>query len=266
MSSPAARATGIAVLAALGLAALAPALRVPLVLVLVLGLALTPRSPGARWAFASALPVALLLVWGAFVGERLLEDRFECADPFSPVAWLRVAEAVVVIGSGILLARTLGTSLRALGFGRPTRTEAAVAVVAIVVIPLPSLVVGAILAEPFFGPVEVESGQLLALVPALTLALANGLMEELAYRGFFMSWLSRATGPTVALLGQAAIFGLAHTGSDFVGPALPVVLAVAAAGVAAGLIVRRTGSLWIPIAVHVAFDVPLYYAAACRLG
>ena len=67
------------------------------------------------------------------------------------------------------------------------------------------------------------------------------------------------------LLGQAVIFGAAHTGPDFTGSALPVVLAIAAAGLLAGLIVRRTGSLLLPILVHIAFDVPLYYAVACRL-
>ena len=43
-------------------------------------------------------------------------------------------------------------------------------------------------------------------------------------------------------------------------------LAVVVAGLVAGLIVRRTGSLWFVIAAHIAFDVPLCYAAACRLG
>ena len=38
-----------------------------------------------------------------------------------------------------------------------------------------------------------------------------------------------------------------------------------AGGLIAGLIVRRTGSLWLPIVVHICFDIPLYYAAACRL-
>jgi membrane protease YdiL (CAAX protease family) len=69
----------------------------------------------------------------------------------------------------------------------------------------------------------------------------------------------------VGLLGQALIFGLAHSGADFVGPVIPVVLAIAAAGLIAGLIVRRSGSLWLPIVVHIAFDVPLYYALACRV-
>ncbi len=90
-------------------------------------------------------------------------------------------------------------------------------------------------------------------------------MEELAYRGALMGWMSRAAGPTVALIGQAIVFGLAHTGTDFVASPLPVVLVIIAGGLIAGLIVRRTGSLWLPILVHIALDVPLYYAAACRL-
>jgi membrane protease YdiL (CAAX protease family) len=42
-------------------------------------------------------------------------------------------------------------------------------------------------------------------------------------------------------------------------------LAVGAGGLLAGIVVRRTGSLWLPIVVHIGLDVPLYYAAACRL-
>jgi membrane protease YdiL (CAAX protease family) len=99
----------------------------------------------------------------------------------------------------------------------------------------------------------------------LILAVANGTMEELAYRGALMAWLSRAAGPRVGLVGQAVVFGAAHTGPDFTGPVLPVVLAIIAGGLIAGLIVRRTGSLWLPIVVHICFDIPLYYAAACRL-
>ncbi len=212
------------------------------------------------------IPVATILVWGGIVGDRLLSDHFTCADPLSPVAWLRVAEASLVIGSTLLLARLLGTSLGALGLRRPSSREAILGCTAVLLIPIPSLIIGAILAEPFFGPVRLDLAQPLAILPALTLAIANGTMEELAYRGALMAWLSRATGPMLALVGQALVFGAAHTGSDYVGSALPVVLAIIAAGLVAGLIVRRTGSLSLVIIAHIAFDVPLYYAAACRLG
>ena len=139
-------------------------------------------------------------------------------------------------------------------------------VAAVVLIPVPSLYLGTILAEPFFGQIRLDLSQPTALVPALVLAVANGTMEELAYRGALMAWLSRAAGPAAGLVGQAVVFGAAHTGPDFVGPVLPVVLAIIAGGLIAGLIVRRTGSLWLPIVVHICFDVPLYYAAACRLA
>jgi membrane protease YdiL (CAAX protease family) len=257
---------GLGLIAALIVAALIPPLRVPLLVGLGVGVLAAPRGSAWRWACAAGLPATLILVWGWLVGERLLGDRFECADPLSPVAWLRVAEAVLVIGSVVVLARSLGTDLQALGVRRPSRRELALGLGAIVLIPIPSLVLGAVLAEPFFGPIRLDLAQPLALLPALTLALANGTMEELAYRGALMSWLSRVGGPAVGLVGQALVFGAAHTGSDFVGPALPVVVFISAAGLVAGLAARRTGSLWLPIVAHVAFDVPLYYAAACRLA
>jgi len=253
------------VLVALAAAALVPVLRVPILALLASGAWLLPRGSAARWALAAGVPVAIILAWGDVVGNRLLSDDFTCADPFSRVAWIRVAEAALVIGVILVLARHLGTSMASLGLRRPNRREVLLGIAAIVFIPLPSLYVGATLAEPFFGPIRLDLAQPLAIVPAFTLAVANGTMEELAYRGALMSWLSRSAGPMVGLVGQAVIFGVAHTGSDFVASPLPVVFAIMVAGLIAGLIARRTGSLWLPIVVHIAFDVPLYYAAACRL-
>jgi membrane protease YdiL (CAAX protease family) len=265
MNRPSEAWIGVAVLAALAFAAVIPIVRLPLLVALVVGVWVLPVRQKARWALAAATPVALILAWGDLVGSRLLADRLACADPLSAVAWLRVAEASAVLGIVVLLARRLGTTLRALGLHRPARAEAVVAVVAIVVVPIPSLYLGAILAEPFFGPIHLDLSQPLAVVPALTLAIANGTMEEVAYRGALMSWMSRVTAPAVALIGQAVVFGAAHTGTDFVASPWPVVLAVIVGGWLAGIIVRRTGSLWLPIVVHIALDVPLYYAAACRL-
>jgi membrane protease YdiL (CAAX protease family) len=47
------------------------------------------------------------------------------------------------------------------------------------------------------------------------------------------------------------------------GGPLPVVALMIAGGLVAGWIVVRTGSLAIPIALHVAVDIPLYYGNAC---
>ena len=255
----------VVVVALLAVAALVAEARLPAVVACATGVLLVPARSPWRWAFAAGLPVALILAFGWAVADRLLVGPFECADPLSPVAWARALEAALVIGTVLVLAVLLRERLADLGLRRPSRIEVALGIGAIALIPLPSLYLGTILAEPFFGPIELDLSEPLAIVPALTLAVANGTMEELAYRGALMHWLSRAAGPTAGLVGQAIVFGLAHNGPDFTGPALPVMLAIMAGGLIAGLIVRRSGSLWLPIIVHICFDVPLYHAAACRL-
>jgi membrane protease YdiL (CAAX protease family) len=258
-------AIGVAVIGTLGLAALVPDTRLVVAVSLAVGVIVSPAGSVWRWATSAALPVALVMAWATLVADRLVADPLECADPFSSAAWLRAAAAVLVVGVVFWLAHRLRTDLRHLGLRRPSRNEAWLGIGAVLLIPIPSLLLGATLAEPFFGEMRLDLLQPLALVPALVLAIANGTMEELAYRGALMHWLSRASGPLIGLVGQAVIFGLAHTGADFTGPVLPVVLTIMAGGLIAGLIVRRTGSLWLPIIVHICFDIPLYYAAACRL-
>lgn len=257
--------TSLVVLGALVVAAFVPEVRPVLLVVLGAAVMLAPRRSALRWASAAGLPVAIILTWGALAGSQTRTDLLDCATVFSPAAVVRVAEALLVAAVIILLVRRLGVTLRSLGLLRPSRAEVVLGVLAIAIIPISALLIGSALAEPFFGPIRLHLGEPLAIVPALALAVANGTMEELAYRGTLLSWMSRASGPLVALPGQAIVFGAAHTGADYVGSAIPVLLAVAMGGLIAGLIVRRTGSLWLPIVVHICFDVPLYYAAVCRL-
>jgi membrane protease YdiL (CAAX protease family) len=103
-------------------------------------------------------------------------------------------------------------------------------------------------------------------VPALVFALSNGIMEEVAYRGALMGWSARVIGLGPALGLQAVVFGLAHGGPDVVGSALPVMIVLAAGGLLAGIIAVRTRSLFLPIAIHVALDLPLYLYLACRVA
>jgi membrane protease YdiL (CAAX protease family) len=55
-------------------------------------------------------------------------------------------------------------------------------------------------------------------------------------------------------------------GSDFAQSPLPVIAATAVGGLAFGVIALRSGSLILPIALHAALDIPIYYANACLRG
>jgi uncharacterized protein len=102
-----------------------------------------------------------------------------------------------------------------------------------------------------------------AVIPALLFAIANGALEELAYRGALLGWSSRVMGVAPAVVGQAVVFGLAHSGSDVVGNGLPLMVALGVGGLLAGVIAVRARSLLLPIGIHSGLDIPIYYALAC---
>lgn len=82
-------------------------------------------------------------------------------------------------------------------------------------------------------------------------SLTAGICEEVLYRGFLI-WYSMMWLPAVAaVLASAVIFGLAHV---YLGWGAGV-LRAAGAGVVFGAAYLLTGTLWVPIALHVALDV-----------
>lgn len=252
-------------LIAVAMAAFVPLLTLPVVAGVIGGfVVLQARAHPAAWLWGATIPVAVGLAWRLMPvpSPSGIED---CGALLSaPMLW-RVAQAVAVLGSLLIVARLLGADLGSLYLRRPSR-RVLVASVAfpLLVAPL-ALWIGPILAVPFFGEVRFETKILVAIVPAAILGLANGLLEEVTFRGALMGWSARALGPTGALIAQAVVFGAVHVGPDFTGNPIPVLLAVGVGGLLAGLIVLRTGSLLFPIAVHAAFDVPLYYVQACQL-
>ena len=80
------------------------------------------------------------------------------------------------------------------------------------------------------------------------------------------AWLAPSLGFLGANLAQALVFGLAHSGQDFVGPFAPTAAAMLAAGFVAGVIARRSNSLLFVVAAHAAFDIPLFFYWACRIA
>ena len=156
----------------------------------------------------------------------------------------------------------LGASPASIALRWPARRWVRWAVVGFLVAGPLGILLGPVLARPFFGDVGFMF-TIAALVPALLFAIANGVMEEVAYRGGLLHWSARVIGLGPAVVGQAIVFGLAHSGSDVIGYPVPLALAMGVGGLLAGVIAVRTRSLLIPIAVHVGLDLPLYLGLAC---
>ena len=247
-------------------------LRLPMLLALVIGFVATVRADPGRGGPARAIAhiygacalVVLSMVWSGIALPAGARDGSTCAKVLAPFALYRAAGALLVLAAVALVLRRLGSTGAEIGVRRVSPTGVALALGALVAVGIVATFIGPALAEPFFGPLPVVLGNPSALLPALLFAIANASMEETVYRGVLLRWVMRSHGTAVAMAVQAAAFGLAHgVGGDFAGSPLPVVAATAAGGLAFGAIALRTGSLILPIAIHAALDIPIYYANAC---
>ena len=248
----------------LALAAVVVPLRLPILLGLAAGTAVAiARDAPVRWAWAAAVPVALSLAWGAWPAPPAAADGSDCANLGSPVAAWRMAEAFVVLAALGALAIALRATRTSLLLRWPGRRVVRWSIAGFLVAGPVALVVGPILARPFFGDVGYDVTMVGAIVPALLFAVANGSMEELIYRGALMGWSAKVMGVGPAVVGQAVVFGLAHSGSDVIGYGVPLSLALGVGGLLAGVVAIRTGSLLLPMAIHIGLDIPIYYAFAC---
>jgi membrane protease YdiL (CAAX protease family) len=252
----------------IGLLILAAAIPVtrPFVLAgLVAGLGLAMRLDGPlRWAWAAPIPVAVTLCWGLLTAPLADPRGADCTSLLSPPAVWRAGEAGLALASLVLLAVVLRADRAGLALRWPAPSVGWLAVAGAVVLGPIGLLVGPALARPFFGDIGLDLSRPGFIAPASVFAVANGVMEELAYRGALVGWTARLTGPRLALLGQAIVFGLAHGGADVGGSPVLLMLALGLGGLLAGAIRLRTRSLLLPIAWHVALDLPLYVYLACR--
>ena len=250
-------------LALLVLAAAVPALRLAILVGLTAGAATAiVRDAPVRWAWAAAAPVAMSLLWGGLPAPSAAIDGSDCANPASPVATWRALEALVVLAALAALALILKATPGSLALRWPARRWIRWAAFGFLVAGPVALLAGPYLARPFFGDVGYELVAA-ALVPALVFAAANGVMEEVIYRGALLGWSAKVVGLGPAVVGQAIVFGVAHSGADVIGLQLPLMLALGVGGLLAGVIAVRTRSILIPMAVHIGLDIPIYFAFAC---
>ncbi len=246
----------------------------PFVLVGVLFAYLLARRYGRpTTALAAVLPAAAILAWRSLPQPAADATGIDCANLLAPPAVWRLMEAAVgllAIGALVVDRRA---SLYELGFHRGSRRVRAIAIVGLLLLVPVAIYAGTVVGDSrfggsLFGTYALDLSQPLALLPALVFAASNALAEELAYRGAMRVWLAPSLGIVGANLAQAVVFGLAHTGADFVGLAavVPTMLAMIVVGFIGGVIARRTGSLTLLLAIHAAADIPIYLYWACRVG
>jgi membrane protease YdiL (CAAX protease family) len=246
-------------------------LRVPVLVVIAVAFAsavlVRRRSADSRaerglLAYGGCLIVAINLAWGAVPPSPWMSAA-ECADRLVPFAALRVIGALLVLAAVVVVMRLVRTA-PPIGRSWPSRGWLVTSVLAVVAVGAGAAVLGPRLAEPFFGPIAPPRLAPVVLAPAILFALANATMEEVAFRGVLLRWLTPSTGVVNALALQAFVFGLAHgVGTDFIGSPLPVMAATAATGLALGALALRTRSLLVSIAIHVALDIPVFFGKVC---
>jgi membrane protease YdiL (CAAX protease family) len=272
----AARLPAIGLVAAVGLGAVVrPAAPVVFVGILVIYLFLrtgSERRSDLATTMAALLPAAAILVWRAIPQPPADPGGADCANLFAPPAVWRFLEGAVGLIAVVALVVDRRSSLGELGLRRGSRTVRVLAVGSLLVLtPLAlsfSSLVGGTFGGMFFGSYRVDTSNVAAFLPALVFAASNALAEELAYRGAMRTWLAPGLGIVGANLAQAIVFGLSHAGDDFVGveAAIPTMFAMILVGFVGGVITRRTRSLTLPLAVHAAADIPIYFYWACRLA
>ena len=97
----------------------------------------------------------------------------------------------------------------------------------------------------------------------LPIVLANGLREELLYRGLFLRKFEGLLGNRFAILLQALIFSLSHSvagiGITQYTPYISMlVVATFILGLVLGYFMRRTDSIIGPILLHAGTDIPIF--------
>lgn len=245
-------------------AAVVPGLRPAAAVVLAAGwltLRCLRRPEAVAWA--AVLPVGIVLPWPWLLGTDAPLGAGGCVDPLSGIVVRRALVGAIGLLAVAGLARAHRSTPRELGLARPGRVQAAAAVAGAAVLALGGLWIGPWLARPFFGVLDFPTPAA-ALLPAILFGLANGLLEEISYRGAMQAWLGRVMPLAWAVGLQGLVFGVVHAGPEVLA-LLPVHIALmTAVGVAAGVARVRLGSLWIPIGVHAGADIALYVGLACR--
>ena len=218
------------------------------------------RDAPVRWAWAGAIPVAVLLVIGP--GVVLDWAGRTCTDLTRELDDRELIRAVTVILVVLGVAIPLKANAASLWLRWPARSFRIWIPVAFV----GAMAVGAVVAILLGTAIPGRSGTFAlalepaAIVPAFVFGVTRSIVDELAFRGALLGWTARVLGTGPAIVGQAVIYALAYPALG--GTPGAMVLVGVAAGVA-GVITVRTRSLAIPLAANAGLGIAVYLVLAC---
>jgi membrane protease YdiL (CAAX protease family) len=232
------------------------------VVAMLLALAVAALFPlrGALWPVYGVLVVAAAL-WGStatlhfsvfascvFLGPRLVIT-------FAPFLVAKLMP-LVLYAAVVLLVPSLRRSLQWLRLGTLDR-RAWGAVLLVSIVAAAGLLAWTHFAKPDvarFGRLLPDMPLLLLLLYIAAFSLLNALVEELLFRGVMFASLESAFGTgTLALWGQAVMFGVAHYRGPYINGWTGVVLC-GLFGYLLGRLRRRTQGLLAPWLAHAAGD------------
>jgi membrane protease YdiL (CAAX protease family) len=228
---------------------------------------------GIALAMGLAVALGLLVGFGA-IEMPPIEQELAAVDAMDVEGILKVMEPYllpVVIVTGLYsIAYTWAFArifdrrrLRdfGLGFRRGWLEDfgkgAALAILILGVIFVFSLTIGSIRVEGFARAAPEGTNVLAYLVGALLAFLSVGVYEELMFRGYVLQRLNDRAGRLASIIVSSLIFAVLHgfnPGADAFGVFNTTII-----GVILCVLFFRTGSLWMPIGFHTAWNFSLGY-------
>ncbi len=198
-----------------------------------------------HWKLAFAYFVASCsIALSGFAGHLVLDILGWAIETAQGFAALKLGEDLAIIGTIIVLTLVTGDGLGELFIAKGRlRFGLVLGVSSFLLLTFLGL------ASPSIKGLEPE--RLFGLLPAFgAISLADGLMEELLFRGLFLRKLGRYVGDDWANAVTALVFAIAHLGAPHA-ESVPGLLVIAfSTGLLFGWIMQKTGSLLAPALLH----------------
>jgi membrane protease YdiL (CAAX protease family) len=216
-------------------------------------------------AVGQAVPVAVLTWWSPDAIVPTVSRPGEM--PLQPVSegfetgLLLLGQAVLAIMAVGLARWHGGRPMVVLGLGRPDDGGWAFLYALITMVPLLAIVNGLaywLSPEGFaqdFQQFRAYARSADPILPLISVGIGAPLWEELLFRGFLIAPLAIALGFLPAALLVSGSWAMLHIGYSMAGLAEVFLI-----GIYFSWLLWRTGSLWVPIVCHAAYNVTLFLA------